>query len=130
MNSRGGSTCIIAKSTASRSNQYLRAGKRISLSLLILPWIKSFFPPEKLGQGAMSRTAVWYMVRRRAADAGIETAIGCHTFRATGITDYLTNGGRIEVAQRMAGHSNAKTTGLYDRRNDDISVGEVERIGI
>ena len=49
---------------------------------------------------------------------------------ATGITDYLTNGGRIEVAQRMAGHSNAKTTGLYDRRNDDISVGEVERIGI
>ena len=65
-----------------------------------------------------------------AADAGIETAIGCHTFRATGITDYLTNGGRIEVAQKMAGHSNAKTTGLYDRRNDDISVGEVERIGI
>jgi integrase/recombinase XerD len=65
------------------------------------------------------------MVRRRAADAGIETAIGCHTFRATGITD-----GRIEVAQRMAGHSNAKTTGLYDRRNDDVSVGEVERIGI
>jgi len=85
---------------------------------------------RKLGQGAMSRIDVWYMVRRRATDAGIETAIGCHTFRATGITDYLTNGGRIEVAQRMAGHSNAKTTGLYDRRNDDISVGEVERIGI
>ena len=85
---------------------------------------------KKLGAGAMSRTDVWYMVRRRASDAGIETAIGCHTFRATGITDYLTNGGRIEVAQRMAGHSNAKTTGLYDRRNDDISVGEVERIGI
>jgi integrase/recombinase XerD len=85
---------------------------------------------KKLGLGSLSRTDVWYMVRRRAANAGIETAIGCHTFRATGITDYLTNGGRIEVAQRMAGHSNAKTTGLYDRRNDDISVGEVERIGI
>jgi site-specific recombinase XerD len=85
---------------------------------------------KKLGAGGMSRTDVWYMVRRRAVDAGIETEIGCHTFRATGITDYLTNGGRIEVAQRMAGHSNAKTTGLYDRRNDDISVGEVERIGI
>lgn len=78
----------------------------------------------------LSRTDVWYMVRRRAVDARIETAIGCHTFRATGITDYLTNGGRIEVAQRMAGHSNAKTTGLYDRRNDDISLSEVERIGI
>ena len=85
---------------------------------------------KKLGLGALSRMDVWSMVRRRAADAGIETAIGCHSFRATGITDYLTNGGRIEVAQRMAGHSNAKTTGLYDRRNDDISVGEVERIGI
>jgi len=85
---------------------------------------------KTLGQGRMSRIDVWYMVRRRAADAGIETPVGCHTFRATGITDYLTNGGRIEVAQRMAGHSNAKTTGLYDRRNDDISVGEVERIGI
>jgi integrase len=70
----------------------------------------------------MSRTDVWYMVRRRTADAGIETAIGCHTFRAMGITDYLTNGGRIELALRMAGHSNAKTTGLYDRRNDDVSV--------
>jgi integrase/recombinase XerD len=76
------------------------------------------------------RTDVGYFVRRRATDASIETAIGCHTFRATGITDYLTNGGRIEVAQRMAGHSNAKTTGLYDRRNYDISVGEVERIRI
>ena len=85
---------------------------------------------KKLGPERLTRVAVWKMVRRRAADAGIDTAIGCHTFRATGITDYLTNGGRIEVAQRMAGHSNAKTIGLYDRRNDDISMGEVERIGI
>ena len=85
---------------------------------------------KKLAASPMTRKDVWCMVRRRAADAGIETPIGCHTFRATGITDYLTNGGRIEVAQRMAGHSNAKTTGLYDRRNDDVSVGEVERIGI
>jgi integrase/recombinase XerD len=84
----------------------------------------------QLSDRPMRREDAWRMVRRRTSDAGIETAIGCHTFRATGITDYLTNGGRIEVAQRMAGHSNAKTTGLYDRRNDDISVGEVERIGI
>jgi hypothetical protein len=47
-----------------------------------------------------------------------------------GITDYLTNDGRIEVAQRMAEHSNAKTAGLYDRRNDVVSAGEAERIGI
>jgi integrase/recombinase XerD len=69
-------------------------------------------------------------VRRRASDAGIKAPIGCHTFRATGITDYLTNGGCIEIAQKMAGHSNVKTTGLYDRRSNDISVGEVEKIGI
>jgi integrase len=50
--------------------------------------------------------------------------------RLSTFIDYLSNGGRIEVAQRMAGHSNAKTTGLYGRRNDDISVGEVERTGI
>jgi integrase/recombinase XerD len=84
----------------------------------------------RLSDRPLSRTDVWYMVRRRARDAKLETSIGCHTFRATGITDYLTNGGKLEVAQRMAGHSNAKTTGLYDRRNDDISLSEVERIGI
>jgi integrase len=84
----------------------------------------------QLSAKPLLRGDVWRMVRRRSADAGSETAIGCHTFRATGITDYLTNGGRIGVAQRLAGHPNAKTTGLYDRRNDDISVGEVERIGI
>jgi site-specific recombinase XerD len=84
----------------------------------------------QLSDRPLSRTDVWYMVRRRANDANLETAIGCHTFRATGITDYLTNGGKLEVAQRMAGHSNAKTTSLYDRRNDDISLSEVERIGI
>jgi site-specific recombinase XerD len=84
----------------------------------------------QLSNRPLSRTDVWYMVRRRAIDARLETSIGCHTFRATGITDYLTNGGKLEVAQRMAGHSNAKTTSLYDRRSDDISLSEVERIGI
>jgi hypothetical protein len=41
---------------------------------------------------------MWRMVRR-ASDAGIEIAIDCHTFLATGITDYLTNGGRIELGK-------------------------------
>jgi integrase len=48
----------------------------------------------------------------------------------TGIADYLSNGGRIEVAQRLAGHASTRTTGLYDRRHDQISVGEIEKIGI
>jgi len=71
---------------------------------------------------------VWRMIRRRATLAGIRTEIGCHTFRATGITAYLKNGGRLEVAQQMANHESARTTGLYDRRNDEISLSEVERI--
>ena len=85
---------------------------------------------RQLTDTPLSRIDVWKMVRRRARDARIETEIGCHTFRATGITDYLKNDGRIEIAQRMAGHSNPKTTGLYDRRSDDISLDEIERIRI
>jgi integrase len=65
---------------------------------------------------------------RRAADAGIETKIGCHSFRATGITEHLRNGGRLEVAQQMANHESARTTGLYDLRNDQVSLDEVDCI--
>ncbi len=70
----------------------------------------------------------WAMVQRRAKAAGIETAVGCHSFRATGITVYLTNGGTLEKAQQMAAHESAKTTKLYDRTNDAITLDEVERI--
>jgi len=84
----------------------------------------------ELADRAMLQSDVWRMIRRRAAKAGIETEIGCHTFRATGITAYLKNGGRLEIAQQMAAHESARTTGLYDRRSDEISLDEVERIGI
>ena len=46
------------------------------------------------------------------------------------VTAYLQNGGKLEIAQQMANHESARTTGLYDRRNDDISLDDVERIGI
>jgi len=68
------------------------------------------------------------MIRRRAAQAGIKTKIGCHSFRATGITNYLKKGGRLQIAQQMAGHESLRTTGLYDRQGDEISLDEVERI--
>lgn len=76
----------------------------------------------------MSQRDAHAMIRRRAAAAGIATQIGNHSFRATGITEYLRNGGKVEVAQQMANHESARTTGLYDRRNDDISLDEIERI--
>jgi integrase/recombinase XerD len=84
----------------------------------------------ELTGNSLLQSDVWRMIRKRALAAGIETEIGCHTFRATGITAYLKNGGRLEIAQQMAAHESARTTGLYDRRNDDVSLDEVERIGI
>jgi integrase len=68
------------------------------------------------------------MIRRHAAAADIETKIGNHTFRATGITAYLKNGGTLEKAAAMANHASTRTTQLYDRRRDDVSLDEVERI--
>jgi integrase len=56
------------------------------------------------------------MIRRRAAGAGIKTPVGNHTFRATGITAYLKNGGTLENAAAMANHASTRTTQLYDRR--------------
>ncbi len=70
------------------------------------------------------------MIRRRAASAGIETKIGNHTFRATGITAYLKNGGTLEKAAAMANHASTRTTQLYDRRRDEMSLDEVERVAI
>ena len=84
----------------------------------------------ELTGNSLLQSDVWRMIRRRAADAGIETEIGCHTFRATGITAYLKNGGKLEIAQQMAAHESARTTGLYDRCNDEVSLDEVERIVI
>ncbi|WP_233259258.1 tyrosine-type recombinase/integrase [Rubrivivax albus] len=84
----------------------------------------------RLSDTPMAQADVFRMVRRRAAAAGIRTRIGCHSFRATGITEYLRNGGKLEIAQQMANHESARTTGLYDRRTDQINLDEVERIVI
>jgi integrase/recombinase XerD len=85
--------------------------------------------------GALTENAMWQqdayrMIQRRAAHAGIKTRIGNHTFRATGITAYLKNKGTLEAAQQIANHESPRTTKLYDRREDEISLDEVERIAI
>lgn len=82
----------------------------------------------QLTANPMAQGDVFRMVGRRAETAGIKTRIGCHSFRATDITEYLRNGGRLEVAQQMANHESARTTGLYDRRPDQVNLDEVERI--
>jgi integrase/recombinase XerD len=72
----------------------------------------------------MSQPDAWRMIRRRAAAAGIAAEIGCHTFRATGITAYLANGGALEHAQEMAAHESPRTTKLYDGGVADVAASE------
>jgi integrase/recombinase XerD len=78
----------------------------------------------------MHRVDAYRMIRRRALDAGLDAEICCHTFRATGITAYLDNGGTLENAQAMAAHESPRTTKLYDRTDDAVTLNEVERIVI
>jgi len=78
----------------------------------------------------MTQSDAWRMLQRRARDAGIPTAVCNHTFRATGITAYLDNGGSLENAQATAAHESPRTTKLYDRTDDQITLDEVEKIGI
>jgi integrase/recombinase XerD len=83
-----------------------------------------------LTERRMTQSDAWRIVQRRARDAGILTAVCNHTFRATGITAYLDNGGSLENAQAMAAHESPRTTKLYDRTDDQITLDEVEKIGI
>jgi integrase len=75
-----------------------------------------------LSDRALPQAEAHAMIRRRALATGIETQIGNHSFRATAITTYLKNGGTLENAAAMANHSSTRTTQLYDRRRDDISL--------
>jgi site-specific recombinase XerD len=87
------------------------------------------------GTNLLTRTPLpqanaYAMIGRRAAAAGIETKLGNHSFRATGITAYLKNGGTLEKAAQMANHASTRTTQLYDRRPEELSLDEVERIRV
>ena len=85
---------------------------------------------DRLTGRPLSRRVVLAMIKRRAASAGLPPSTCCHTFRATGITAYLWNGGTLEHAQQIAGHASPKTTKLYDRTADTVTVDEIERIVI
>ncbi len=76
----------------------------------------------------LNRRRAWDMVKRRARQAGIEKDISPHSMRATGITSFLENDGELETAQRIAAHSDSRTTKLYDRRDQRIEQGEIERV--
>lgn len=81
-----------------------------------------------LSDRPMSQPDTWRMIRRRAVAAGIMAPIGNHSFRATGITAYLSNGGALKHAQEMAAHESPRMTKLYDRTKERLTQDEVERI--
>lgn len=83
---------------------------------------------KDLSDRPLPQANAYAMIRRRAKQSGIKTPIGNHTFRATGITAYLKNEGSLEKAAQMANHASTRTTQLYDRRSDEVSLDEVERI--
>ncbi len=94
------------------------------------PLFRSVDKQKKITLNPITRTDVLRMVKRRALEAGLPSSTCCHTFRATGITAYLENGGTIENAQAIAAHESPRTTKLYDRTGDAITLDEVERIAI
>ena len=82
----------------------------------------------KLSRRPLVRTDAADMLKRRLKQAGLPAHYSPHSFRATGITNFLENGGTLEVAQRIAGHADSRTTKLYDRRGQKVLVEDMERI--
>jgi integrase len=78
----------------------------------------------------LHRQSVWDLVKRRALAAGLSPDVCCHSFRASGITNYLDHRGTIERAAAIAGHASTRTTQLYNRLDDEITLDESERIRI
>jgi integrase/recombinase XerD len=92
------------------------------------PLFRSLDRERHLTERRQHRLEVLAMIKRRARQAGLPRTTCCHTFRATGITTYLQNGGTIEHAQLIANHESPRTTKLYDCTSDAISLDEIERI--
>lgn len=106
---------------------YLAAASEINAAKTT-PLFRTVSREGHLTNHRMHRTDVLRMIKRRADHIGLPPNVCCHTFRATGITAYLENGGSLEHAQRIAAHESARTTKLYDRTGDQVSLDEIERI--
>ncbi len=94
------------------------------------PLFRSLGRGKQLSARRMHRIDALRMVKRRALAAGLPADTCNHTWRATGITAYLQNGGSLEHAMQIACHESARTTKLYDRTSNDVSLDEIERIRI
>ena len=90
---------------------------------------KTFFRnAETLELKHLDRTGIWRLVQTRTRACGIKKRLCPHSFRATGITEYMNAGGALDIAQRIAGHSELSTTKIYDRSQDRVTIAEIERL--
>ncbi len=94
------------------------------------PLFRTVDKQRRLTAKRMTRDDALRMVKRRAKANRLPESTCCHTFRATGITAYLDAGGTIENAQTIAAHESPRTTKLYDRTGDVMTLDEIERISI
>ena len=93
-----------------------------------MPLFSTLDRKRNLTETRMLRQDAFNIVRRRANAAALGTSICNHSMRATGITAYMMNGGTLERAQQMAAHASSRTTNMYNRANDSVTLDEIERI--
>ncbi len=84
----------------------------------------------KLTANAMTGVDICRLVKRRLKDAGLPDRLSPHSFRVFTVTDLLTQGVPLEDVQYLAGHSDPRTTRLYDRRQKRVTRNIVERISL
>ena len=84
----------------------------------------------RLNERSMSGVDLCRMFKRRAREAKLPPHLSPHSVRVTALTDLLEQNVPMEDVQRLAGHADPRTTGLYDRRQRKVTRNIVERISI
>ena len=97
-------------------------------ALLFLSLIRRTGRPSERG---MTANDVLRMLKRRLAAAGLPAQVfKCHSLRASTATNLLEQGVELADVQFLLGHSDPRTTRLYDRRTLAVTRNIVERIAI
>ena len=94
------------------------------------PLFRTLGRKRKLTVRRMHENEALGMIKRRAKKVGLNPETCCHSLRASGITEYMKNGGTLEKAQRRAGHRSSRTTNIYNRAPDDEDALECEKVTV
>jgi integrase/recombinase XerD len=85
---------------------------------------------EKLTENPMTGIDICRMLKRRLKAAGFPGQYSPHSFRVATVTDLLEQNVELESVEDLAGHSDPRTTRLYDRRRRKVTRNIVERISL